>query len=186
MALHSTKTRSAVLNYRPVQCSSTVGSCTMCRCLQFFNIDASTHIQQYVTHVGVGCFHPCAVRMAAPCGRKNDVQTRMHRSGKSFPMKSLKPMVTSNALASTWPEPQDTPLDALDHTMVHKGHAVLNPSAVSLWAGCQPRELDALMPFWDHMPLDAHLKDGGSYRRRRHSCFEFRNQGSQLFQIVLF
>jgi hypothetical protein len=91
-------------------------------------------------------------------------------------MKSLKPMVTSNALASTWPEPQDTPLDALDHTMVHKGHAVLNPSAVTLWAGCQPRELDALMPFWDDMPLDAHLKDGGSYRRRRHSCFEFRNK----------
>jgi hypothetical protein len=84
-------------------------------------------------------------------------------------------MDTSNALASTWPQPQDTPLDDLDHTMVHKGHAVLNPLSVTLWAGCQPRELEALMPFWDDMPLDAHLKDGGSYRRRRHSCFEFRN-----------
>ena len=24
---------------------------------------------------------------------------------------------------------------------------------------------------WNHLPLDAHLKDGGHYRRRRHACF---------------
>ena len=88
-------------------------------------------------------------------------------------MMGLKPEAVSNDLTSTWPEPQDTPLDALDHTMAHKGYAVLNPSAAALWAGCQLSELHALLPFWDHMPLDAHLKDGGSYRRRRHSCFEF-------------
>ena len=90
-------------------------------------------------------------------------------------MTGLKPVAASNALTSTWPEPQDIPLDALSHTMAHKAYAILNPSAVSLWAGCQLSELNALLPFWNHMPLDAHLKDGGSYRRRRHSCFEFQN-----------
>ena len=88
-------------------------------------------------------------------------------------MTGLKPQTASNQMTSIWPEPQDTPLDALCQTMAHKGHAVLNPSSAALWAGSQLSELNALLPFWDHMPLDAHLKDGGSYRRRRHSCFEF-------------
>ncbi|RYG66879.1 hypothetical protein EON64_08725, partial [archaeon] len=29
----------------------------------------------------------------------------------------------------------------------------------------------ALSSAWDRLPPDAHLKDGGHYRRRRHSCF---------------
>ena len=29
----------------------------------------------------------------------------------------------------------------------------------------------ALTPSWDDLPPDAHLKDGGHYRKRRHSCF---------------
>ena len=90
-------------------------------------------------------------------------------------MMGLKPEAASNALTSIWPEPQDTRLELLCHTMALKGYAVLNPSAAALWAGSQLSELNALLPFWDHMPLDAHLKDGGSYRRRRHSCFEFHN-----------
>ena len=90
-------------------------------------------------------------------------------------MMELKPEAASNALTSIWPEPQDTRLELLCHTMALKGYAVLNPSAAAVWAGSQLSELNALLPFWDHMPLDAHLKDGGSYRRRRHSCFEFHN-----------
>lgn len=30
---------------------------------------------------------------------------------------------------------------------------------------------NALVPSWDRLPPDAHLKDGGHYRKRRHSCF---------------
>jgi hypothetical protein len=32
-------------------------------------------------------------------------------------------------------------------------------------------DLRVLQPFWNDLPPDAHLKDGGRYRRRRHSCF---------------
>ncbi len=28
-----------------------------------------------------------------------------------------------------------------------------------------------LAPSWEHLPPDAHLKDGGHYRKRRHACF---------------
>jgi hypothetical protein len=31
--------------------------------------------------------------------------------------------------------------------------------------------LSELLPSWSDLPPDAHLKDGGRYRRRRHSCF---------------
>ncbi|RYX96173.1 MAG: hypothetical protein EOO28_09060 [Comamonadaceae bacterium] len=30
---------------------------------------------------------------------------------------------------------------------------------------------DALVPSWNRLETDAHLKDGGNYRKRRHSCF---------------
>jgi hypothetical protein len=41
-------------------------------------------------------------------------------------------------------------------------------------------ELQALAPSWDHLELDNYLKDGGRYRRRRHSCFV--DDGAQLVQ----
>ncbi len=34
-----------------------------------------------------------------------------------------------------------------------------------------PAEWQALQPAWSRLPPDAHLKDGGAYRQRRHSCF---------------
>ncbi len=39
----------------------------------------------------------------------------------------------------------------------------------------------ALVPSWDNLPPDAHLKDGGRYRNRRHSCF-IQDVGDQLVQ----
>jgi hypothetical protein len=51
------------------------------------------------------------------------------------------------------------------------GYALLRPADVALLAGCSLAELNALAPSWDHLELDNYLKDGGRYRRRRHSCF---------------
>ncbi len=39
--------------------------------------------------------------------------------------------------------------------------------ALPRWAD----EWNALSASWNRLPLDAHLKDGGHYRRRRHACF---------------
>ncbi len=52
-----------------------------------------------------------------------------------------------------------------------QGYAVLAAPAVSELAGCAAAELQALGPGWDDLPPDAYLKDGGRYRRRRHSSF---------------
>jgi len=51
------------------------------------------------------------------------------------------------------------------------GYALLRPDDVALLAGCSLLDLDALVPSWDRLELDEYLKDGGRYRRRRHSCF---------------
>ena len=51
------------------------------------------------------------------------------------------------------------------------GYAVLRPQDVAALAGCTLPELRALEPSWDDLALDNYLKDGGRYRRRRHSCF---------------
>lgn len=67
--------------------------------------------------------------------------------------------------------PPVIPAAALDATLQHQGHAVLDAATVSQLSGCPLAELQALLPYWDDLPPDAFLKDGGRYRRRRHSCF---------------
>ena len=52
-----------------------------------------------------------------------------------------------------------------------QGYAMLDAQGVCALAGCALPELLALCPSWDDLPADNYLKDGGHYRRRRHSCF---------------
>jgi hypothetical protein len=52
-----------------------------------------------------------------------------------------------------------------------RGYAVVSPDAVAALCGCRVADLQALAPSWDDLPPDTYLKDGGRYRRRRHSCF---------------
>ena len=62
-------------------------------------------------------------------------------------------------------------LDGLAAALARRGHAVLAPADFARFAGTRVAELDALRPSWDALPLDAHLRDGGRYRRRRHASF---------------
>lgn len=62
-----------------------------------------------------------------------------------------------------------------------QGYAVLSPSGVSQLTGCNLPALTALNASWHDLPPDAYLKDGGRYRRRRHSCFVV--QGDTLTQV---
>jgi hypothetical protein len=52
-----------------------------------------------------------------------------------------------------------------------RGYAVLGPQGVGELADCSMAALDALHADWHDLPPDGYLKDGGRYRRRRHSCF---------------
>jgi hypothetical protein len=67
--------------------------------------------------------------------------------------------------------PPFTELDQLTGALRGDGYALLSPADVCRLAGCQAPDLDAMAASWNALALDAYLKDGGNYRRRRHSCF---------------
>jgi len=68
-------------------------------------------------------------------------------------------------------EPPYTDPSRLVEALRGDGYALVRPADVARLAGCTLPELQALAPSWDHLELDNYLKDGGRYRRRRHSCF---------------
>ena len=52
-----------------------------------------------------------------------------------------------------------------------QGYAALSPQGLTELSGCSLQNLNAWRSTWDDLPPDQYLKDGGRYRRRRHSCF---------------
>jgi len=71
----------------------------------------------------------------------------------------------------TTPQAPYTDPSRVADTLRSDGYALLSPAAVAQLSGCSLDELMTLAPSWDRLELDNYLKDGGRYRRRRHSCF---------------
>ena len=70
--------------------------------------------------------------------------------------------------------PPLTPVHGLDAALAATGFAVLGPTGeegVEGLVGASCAELNAWLPFWNRLPADAYLLDGGKYRQRRHGCF---------------
>lgn len=67
--------------------------------------------------------------------------------------------------------PPFTELAQLHPTLANQGYAILGPASLCEWLGSSRAELNALRPSWEDLPPDGYLRDGGRYRRRRHSCF---------------
>jgi len=68
-------------------------------------------------------------------------------------------------------DPPWTPQASLNQTLERTGYALLEPATVRRWAGTPAEDLRALNGYWQDLPPDPHLRDGGRYRRRRHgSC----------------
>jgi len=61
--------------------------------------------------------------------------------------------------------------DRVAAALVERGHAALDPQGFAQLAASTHAELEALRPSWQRLPADTWLRDGGRYRRRRHSCF---------------
>ena len=61
--------------------------------------------------------------------------------------------------------------EQLTQALRDDGYALLRPQDLCALAGCHPQDLAALALTWDDLALDTYLRDGGRYRRRRHSCF---------------
>ena len=67
--------------------------------------------------------------------------------------------------------PPYVPSRELTPVLRSTGHVAVNPSGLCELAGVAIDDLQALAPSWNDLPPDAYLRDGGRYRRRRHSCF---------------
>ncbi len=65
------------------------------------------------------------------------------------------------------PKPQADVVGAL----IDSGYAFLAATDAAALFGLDPAQLDAWRETWSHLPRDTYLRDGGSYRSRRHSCF---------------
>ncbi len=67
--------------------------------------------------------------------------------------------------------PPLTAADSLDGVMRERGHAVIDAASLHQQLGAPLHALDAWLPCWDRLVADAHLRDGGRYRQRRHGGF---------------
>ena len=68
-------------------------------------------------------------------------------------------------------EPPITRPHDLDSALRASGYGVLDGKGVASLAGVPLREFDRWRRYWDDLPLDGYLRDGGRYRRRRHASF---------------
>jgi hypothetical protein len=67
--------------------------------------------------------------------------------------------------------PPTVPLADVDRALRDEGVAILRGDDLRALIGADAAALARLGSSWDDLPLDAHLRDGGRYRRRRHGCF---------------
>jgi len=67
--------------------------------------------------------------------------------------------------------PPITPVGLIDTALTRDGFAVLDAAGAEQLLAAPTRGLNDWRPFWDRLPADAYLRDGGHYRRRRHGCF---------------
>ena len=74
-------------------------------------------------------------------------------------------------MSMTLLSPPFTPVAQFVDVVGRQAYATLDPAGVAALAGCSQDDLLALCPSWNDLPPDEYLKDGGRYRRRRHSCF---------------
>ena len=74
-------------------------------------------------------------------------------------------------MTSSFSPPSLTQPDALQPALQQQGYAVVAPALVCAMAAIPAPALQAWQGLWNDLPPDHYLRDGGRYRRRRHSCF---------------
>lgn len=67
--------------------------------------------------------------------------------------------------------PPFIPPSQIDVHLHERGFAVIDAAGLCQRLDAEPARLDDWRVFWDELPPDPHLRDGGHYRRRRHACF---------------
>ncbi len=63
-----------------------------------------------------------------------------------------------------------------------QGWALIQPEDLLSWLHADAADAQALHAGWSDLPPDTHLRDGGAYRFRRHSCFTLDTATGELLQ----
>lgn len=77
----------------------------------------------------------------------------------------------SSSMTASFAPPVIDRSDALGECLQRQGYAVVGAAQVAELAGVSLAELGSWQAQWDGLPPDLYLRDGGRYRRRRHSSF---------------
>ena len=65
------------------------------------------------------------------------------------------------------------------------GHTVIAPESLTHWLHCQTGDLRGLQQYWNDLPPDAYLRDGGRYRFRRHASFVVDSQADPAVRAMV-
>ncbi|HQT19772.1 MAG: hypothetical protein B7X83_03010 [Polynucleobacter sp. 17-46-58] len=76
--------------------------------------------------------------------------------------------------------PSLTPAIEVSQSLKQKGFVVISAEDVAQISGVPLEQLLDLIPFWDDLPRDPYLKDGGRYRFRRHSSYEIERESLNM------
>lgn len=76
--------------------------------------------------------------------------------------------------------PPFTPLLQAQSFLGEHGYVVLSPDAFAQQVSLSLDELNSLKSYWNHLPRDPYLKDGGRYRFRRHASYIVRSSSLEL------
>jgi hypothetical protein len=77
--------------------------------------------------------------------------------------------------------PPFTPFEQIGSSLQERGYAVLSPDCFAKEVELNLSDLNTLKPFWQNLPRDPYLKDGGRYRFRRHASYTV--QDSELVLV---
>jgi len=73
-----------------------------------------------------------------------------------------------------------TPCQEITHSLKTNGYAVISAESVAELCHVAVSELETLNHFWDEMPRDPYLKDGGRYRYRRHASYQITDKQLEM------
>ena len=79
--------------------------------------------------------------------------------------------MTTSSLA-----PSLTPIKDVAKALKGDGFAIVSPEDVAKIAGVSLDQLIELTQFWEGLPRDPYLRDGGRYRFRRHASYEIQGE----------
>ena len=76
--------------------------------------------------------------------------------------------------------PPLTPLKQINDALHNDGFAVISAETVAQFSHVELDSLQGLTQFWENLPRDPYLKDGGRYRFRRHASYQIKGDDLTL------